>query len=346
MKTVVTGAAGFIGSRLSAALLRAGHSVIGIDSFTDYYEPALKRTNIEPLIQQQGFALVEADLAVAELDPLFADTDVVFHLAGQPGVRGSWANGFGVYVERNVTATQRVLEAARRCATSRVVYASSSSVYGDGGTFPSHEDSMPRPFSPYGVTKLAGELLACLYATNFGLSTVSLRYFTVFGPGQRPEMAMAQVIDAALTGVPFKLFSAGQSLRDFTFVDDIVSATLAAGLLSDVPAGLGVNVAGGSPATMNDVISTVGELIGRRVPCEVVSSVPGDVARTGGDHSKARETLGWAPAVSLREGLRRQIEWRAAGLSSPTFRDPRQSVTSIRRPRVGHSTLEPASVAI
>ena len=316
MRTLVTGAAGFIGSNLARGLLVSGHEVVGVDCFTDYYDPSIKRRTASDLSEHPGFRLVEADLLEGDLGPLLQGRDVVFHLAGQPGVRGSWAHGFQPYTALNVVATQRVLEAAKDRGVGRVVYASSSSVYGNAATYPCHETDVPQPHSPYGVTKLAGEHLARLYARNYGLPTVSLRYFTVFGPRQRPEMAMSQIITAALSGQPFSLFAAPGTLRDFTYVGDVVAATMAAGLVPDVPPGTVVNVAGGSPATMGEVLDIVGELTGGPVRLDVQPAVAGDVLRTGGDSSLARELLGWAPQVSLREGLRRQVAW-ATSLEAP-----------------------------
>ncbi len=318
MRACVTGAAGFIGSTLSCELVRQGHTVTGVDSFTDYYDPSVKRENVADLLKSHAFELVEADLIDAPLPEVFADVDVVFHLAGQPGVRGSWANGFAPYVDLNVLATQRVLEAATVCGTGRVVYASSSSVYGNAVAYPCHEDDLPRPYSPYGVTKLAGEHLARLYASNLGLSTVSLRYFTVFGPRQRPEMAMSQLIEAGLTGRPFPMFAAPGTLRDFTFVDDVVHATIAAGLTPDLQPGTVLNVAGGAPATMVELIDLVGDLLDEPVLVQDQPVCAGDVLRTGGDSTRARHLLGWKPAVSLRQGLARQIEWRLLQHSAPT----------------------------
>ena len=309
MRTVVTGTAGFIGSTLAAALVSAGHEVRGIDAFTDYYDPGLKNENVGELLDDPRFELVKGDLVDLPLHELLEGADIVFHLAGQPGVRSSWADGFGDYVDDNVLATQRVLEAAKRNSVQRVVYASSSSVYGNAARYPCTEEDLPQPFSPYGVTKLAGEHLCCLYAKNYDLPTVALRYFTVFGPRQRPEMGMAQIFDAALNDRPFTMFAAPGAVRDFTFVDDVVRATLAAGFSPEVSPGTVLNISGGSPATMSDVLETVEDLLGRPVTIDVQPPVAGDVVRTGGSADRAREVLGWEPAVSLREGLARQLEW-------------------------------------
>lgn len=325
MRAVVTGAAGFIGSTLAEALVRDGHSVLGIDCFTDYYPAERKRENIAGLITHPSFALEQLDLVRDDMAAAFSGADAVFHLAGQPGVRSSWANGFGSYATGNVLATQRVLEAAARERTPRVVYSSSSSVYGSALRFPCREDDLPRPLSPYGVTKLAGEHLARLYADNHGLSTVSLRYFTVFGPRQRPEMAMSQIIEAGLREEPFRCFAAPGAVRDFTFVDDVVRATVLAGLTVDVPPGSVLNVAGGAPCSMREVTDMVGELLGREVQVDRSAPQAGDVVRTGGATERIRDLLGWRAEVGLREGLARQVDWhvrRRAGTASPTTPPP------------------------
>ena len=308
MKTVVTGAAGFIGSHLSEALCAAGHEVLGIDCLTDYYDPSEKRRNLLSASRWPGFQFEEADLRTADLLPLIEEATVVFHQAGQPGVRKSWSTGFGDYCEHNVKATQRLLEAAKAAATPRVVYASSSSVYGNAPAYPTTETDLPRPFSPYGVTKLAAEHLCGLYAANWELSTVSLRYFTVYGPRQRPDMAMRRLADAAVTGTPFSLFGDGRQVRDFTYVSDVVAANLAAAF-ADVAPGTVVNIAGGSNAVMADVIELIGQLAGSPIQLERSGSEAGDVQRTGGSTERAFELLGWEPRVSLEDGLAAQVAW-------------------------------------
>ena len=313
MKAIVTGAAGFIGSALCRALLEDQVQVVGIDKFTPYYSPARKWRNVEALLPNPLFTLLEADLTTVDLAALYADVSVVFHLAGQPGVRASWADGFDDYLLDNVCATQRVLEAARGHEGVRVVYASSSSVYGNADIYPCREVDAPKPFSPYGVTKLAGEHLAVLYAENYGVSTASLRFFTVYGPRQRPEMAMARMIDSALTGSPFSLFAAPGAIRDFTYVEDVVRAVMSAGFTPGLRPGLVANVCGGEPADVHQVVSLV-QSLSRDLNIDCAAAVPGDVFRTGGDNSVARNELGWRPTVSLREGLTQQISWRRAEL--------------------------------
>ena len=308
MYAVVTGAAGFIGSHLAEALCGSGHRVLGIDCFTEYYDRSTKRRNIEALESTKSFSLSTADLRSGALEPLLDGADVVFHLAGQPGVRLSWSDGFADYSSHNILATQRVLEAAVACQCPRVVYASSSSIYGAAAAFPSSETDLPRPLSPYGVTKLAAENLCGLYASNFGLPTVALRYFTVFGPRQRPDMAIGRIIDAAIRGGTFTLYGTGDQARDFTYVQDVVEATLAAGA-ADLAPGAVLNLAGGVTTSMAELIGLVGELAGRPVAVERFPEQAGDVDRTGANTDAARLLLGWSPRFSLREGLVEQVGW-------------------------------------
>lgn len=305
VRVLVTGAAGFIGSNLSALLLSESHSVVGVDAFTDYYDPAIKRRNIEPLLGSKSFELLNIDLTSSPL-PLDSSIDVVFHLAAQPGVRGSWGDTFSAYVANNVAVTQRVLERVRQVGTPRVVYASSSSIYGDSQTYPTYESDVPAPHSPYGVTKLAGEHLCRAYGENFGISTVSLRYFTVYGPRQRPDMAIARLIDSAVSGRSFPLYGDGGQIRDFTFVDDVARATALAAT-ADVAAGSSFNVAGGSQTTMLELVATVEEAVGKTVRVDRRPAVPGDVQRTGGSTEAIAGALGWRPEVDIREGIKRQV---------------------------------------
>ena len=308
MKAIVTGAAGFVGSTLSARLLADGYEVVGIDSFTPYYDPALKRANVARL-EGPRFTLVEADLAEVDLDAILLGADVVFHEAGQPGVRTSWGDDFTTYLQENVHVTQRLLEAARRSSSlKRFVYASSSSVYGDAQQFPTREEDRPAPVSPYGVTKLAAEHLCSLYGTNFGVPTVSLRYFTVYGPRQRPDMAFTRFLRAAAEGRPIDLFGTGEQVRDFTFVDDVVAANVRAAT-EDVAPGTVLNIAGGTNTSMIEVIDIINSLSGRPLEVRRHPRSDGDVHRTGGDASLARQAIGWKPAVGLEEGLTRQWEW-------------------------------------
>lgn len=307
MKALVTGAAGFIGSTLSDTLLAAGHDVVGIDCFIDYYPRALKERNLAAAQANPRFRFVEASLVDAPLGDLLRGVDVVYHQAAQAGVRASWGDDFRIYSDNNVFATQRLLEACRAASLSKFVYASSSSVYGDTDDLPMRETSRPQPVSPYGVTKLAAEHLTWLYWKNYGLPTVSLRYFTVYGPRQRPDMAFHRFIKAVLTGDRIRLFGDGAQSRDFTYVDDIIAANLAAAA-GDV-AGQVFNVGGGSRTTVNEVIAAIGEIVGRAPVVENLEVQKGDVRHTAADTSRARAALGYAPRVPLRTGLEREVAW-------------------------------------
>jgi len=305
MRALITGAAGFVGSNLCDQLLAEGHEVVGIDCFTDYYSQDRKHSNLAQARQHDSFTLLEADLLTCDLDPVLDGADVVFHQAGQPGVRLSWADGFETYVQLNIIATQRLLEVAKRKPIDRLVYASSSSVYGSADRYPTLETDVPAPVSPYGVTKLAAEHLCSLYHHNFGVPTVSLRYFTVYGPRQRPDMATHRLIDSALTGSEFTMFGDGSQIRDFTFVDDIVQANIQAASAPQAVGGV-FNIGGGAAATMHDVVAAVTAAAGKSPNITFGAKVPGDVFRTGADISSAAENLGWQPLVGLCDGIHRQ----------------------------------------
>lgn len=309
MRALVTGAAGFIGSHLVDRLLRDGHDVVGLDSLTDYYDPVRKHENLAGARAHEAFSFVEADLVTAELAPLVAEADVIFHQAGQPGVRGSWADGFRLYATNNVLATQRLLEAAAVAGDARFIYASSSSVYGNANRFPTREDDLPLPHSPYGVTKLAGEHLCSLYGNTKGLHVTALRYFTVYGPRQRPDMGLHRFIASALADQPVPLFGTGEQLRDFTYVADVVDANVRAAT-ADIDGGLVCNIAGGSVTSVLGLLTRLGELLGRPVEVEHLEPQAGDVAVTNASSMLARSALNWRPVVSLAEGLKRQIAWQ------------------------------------
>lgn len=309
MSTVlVTGCAGFIGSHTTERLLAMGHRVRGVDCFTDNYDPSLKRANLGPVGDDDAFELVEADLVTADPLALLDGVDHVLHLAGQPGVRDSWSDGFDVYLRRNITATQRLLEAARGVELARFAAASSSSVYGDAESYPTTERAVPAPVSPYGVTKLAAEHLCSLYASNFGVPTVSLRYFTVYGPRQRTDMALRRMIDLTLAGRPFVLYGDGSVARSFTYVGDVVDANIAA-LFGDAPAGSFVNVANDEITSMTELIGLVGATIGTEVVLDRRPAADGDAQRTGGSSDLARALLGWSPSTSLADGVAAMVEW-------------------------------------
>ena len=295
MRYVVTGAAGFIGSHLAEALQEQGHDVVGIDCFTDYYDPARKEQNA------RGLDVRRLDLAEDALD--FAGFDGVFHLAGQPGVR-SFGAVFGDYVRRNLLATQRVFEAAA-AAGVRVVFASSSSVYGDAETYPTPEETPARPISPYGITKLGCEHLAHAYAAGFDLDAVVLRYFTVYGPRQRPDMAFTRIVEALASGGSYEIYGDETRSRSLTYVSDVVEATIAA-----LERGRGVyNVGGGEETTMADGIEMLERISGRTLEVRCAPAAAGDVKRTKADITRIRADLGWEPRVSLEEGLRAEWEW-------------------------------------
>ena len=311
MRSVVTGAAGFVGSHLSEHLLAQGDEVVGIDSFTDYYDPAIKERNLAAVLDDERFTLHRVDLLAAPLAELFEGADVVYHLAGQPGVRPSWGKQFETYVSCNVLATQAVLEAARAVDLPKLVYASSSSVYGDAETYPTPETLRPQPVSPYGVTKLAGEHLCELYRTNFGLPTVSLRFFTVYGPRQRPDMAFSRLISAGVRGELFELYGTGEQTRDFTYVGDIVRA-LRQSAVSDFT---GVaNIGGGRQISMNEVLQIVAEVAGEPIVRRLAKQ-QGDVRDTAADTRRAREGFGYVPQVHLREGLAAMAEAERSALA-------------------------------
>jgi UDP-glucuronate 4-epimerase len=297
MRYMVTGAAGFIGSHLTEALTARGDDVVAIDDFSDYYDPARKRLNCA------AFKVEAIDLAVDRLD--FSGLDGVFHLAGQPGVR-SFGSAFSLYVRRNILATQRVLEAAS-AASVRVVLASSSSVYGDAEAYPTRESATLWPRSPYGVTKLTCEHLADAYARSFGVQAIALRYFTVYGPRQRPDMFMQRVIEALLFGRTFEIYGDGKQTRSFTFVSDAVAATIAA--MERGPSGVVYNVGGGEEATVNEAIRLIERIAGKSLDARYAPAAPGDVKRTSADTGRIRSQLAWRPAVNLHDGLRAHWDW-------------------------------------
>jgi UDP-glucose 4-epimerase len=308
MRVLVTGAAGFLGSALCASLLRRGEDVIGVDAFTENYSPDVKRANLEPLCRDARFHFVEADLRHAPLLPLLADVTHVAHLAALPGVRQSWGGAFPDYLGHNVLATQRLLEAACAARLTRFVVASSSSVYGERAEGAAAEDAPRRPVSPYGVTKLAAEALVDSYRREFGLSAAALRYFTVYGPRQRPDMGFHRFFEAARAGRAVTVYGDGCQERDFTYVDDAVQATLAC--LECATPEFAYNVGGGHSVTINEVLDRMETIVGRPIARAHERVQPGDPRRTAADTNRARRDLGFAPATGLSEGLTRQWEWQ------------------------------------
>jgi nucleoside-diphosphate-sugar epimerase len=305
-RVLVTGAAGFIGSHLVEKLLRSGYEVIGVDRRDPGTDPAAA-VNLSGVLDHPGWRFVHADIADGELAGAMAGCAAVYHLAGIPGVRSSWGERFEEYVRTNVLGTARVIDAVTRAGVPRLVYASSSSVYGSV-VRPSREDDMTRPISPYGVTKLAGEQLCLASATRHrDLSVCTLRYFTVYGPRQRPDMAIGRVITSALDGAPMTLFGDGGQQREFTYVADVVAATVAAGTVPE-PAPI-VNVGGGASVTMTEVVKLAEKLTGRTVPLDVTDRQPGDVAVTGAVLDVAEQSLGYRATTGLETGMRHQMEW-------------------------------------
>jgi UDP-glucose 4-epimerase len=308
VKVLVTGAAGFIGSHLTDSLLADGHEVLGLDAFVDYYPREAKEKNLAGARGRPGFRLVEGRLQDLELAPLLAGVDQVFHLAAQAGVRASWGRDFAGYTDHNVLATQRLLEAVHATGSGiPIVYASSSSVYGDTRELPLRETGVCEPVSPYGVTKLAAEHLCRLYAKNHGLRTVSLRYFTVYGPRQRPDMAFHKFLRASRDDRPITVYGDGEQTRDFTFVGDIVAATRAAA--AQGRPGYVYNVGGGERLTLNRVLETIEGVTGRRLKVQREPAQKGDMRDTFADTAAAREDLGFRSTVSLPDGLAREWAW-------------------------------------
>ncbi len=307
MKALVTGAAGFIGSTLAERLVRNGDDVVGIDCFTDYYPRSAKERNLAQLREAPNFRFVEARIQDADLQALLADRTHVFHLAAQAGVRKSWGRDFDVYTSNNIEATQMLLEACVGTAVERVVYASSSSVYGDLVAMPMREDALPQPVSPYGVSKLAAEQLCYLYHVNYGVPTVALRYFTVYGPRQRPDMGFHKFLRATIERRPISVFGDGEQTRDFTFVEDAVSATAAAAVRG-VP-GRVYNIGGGSRVSLNAVLAIIGDVVGRQPVLAREADQKGDMRHTYADTTLARTDLGFAPTWDVRRGLAAEYEW-------------------------------------
>lgn len=319
---LITGAAGFIGSHLTERLLQENYNVLGLDSFTDFYARDVKENNLRAARQNSRFTFVEADLRTADLRDLLTRHNVksIFHQAGQAGVRPSWGKDFEPYVERNILATQALLEAVATlphpAQIKKFVFAGSSSVYGDAEKFPTSEEDLPRPLSPYGVTKLAAEHLCFLYAKQFGLPVVALRYFSVYGPRQRPDMWINIFIDAMLRGKTIRVFGNGEQTRELTFVSDIVNANL---LALNAPNGAPrvYNIGGGTRSTLNAVLEMLGEISGTQPRVEYHARAAGDHLHGAADISRAQRDLAYAPRVTLEEGLRKQYAWQKAQLANP-----------------------------
>lgn len=306
---VVTGVAGFIGSHLVEVLLSQGKQVVGIDQFNDYYDVNLKRKNVSNFLEHPNFKLIEEDIQAIDWNALLVDVEVIYHQAAQAGVRASWGSGFRAYTERNISATQIILEAAKEAKhLQRLVFASTSSVYGNAETMPTSETICPQPVSPYGITKLAAERLCWLYYQNFGVPVTALRYFTVYGPRQRPDMAFHKFFKAALEDQAIPIYGDGQQTRDFTFVSDAIAANL---LAATVPEAVGeiFNVGGGSRVVLTEVLDTMDAIVGKPIKRNHVERAMGDARHTSADVSKAKRLMGYEPQVSLKEGLELEWEW-------------------------------------
>jgi len=307
MKSIVTGVAGFIGSHLAERLIQEGHEVEGIDCFTDYYARSIKEQNLKGLLKEPGFAFMEANLLETDLNKILIGIDCVFHQAAQAGVRASWGEEFEIYTSLNVLATQRLLEACKDSKIRRFVYASSSSVYGDSEELPLREKSLLKPVSPYGVTKLAGEQLCYSYWKNYQIPVISLRYFTVYGPRQRPDMAFHKFIKAILNGEEIEIYGDGKQTRDFTFISDAVSGNILA--MNSNAEGEVFNIGGGSRVLLYEVLDSMQKIAGKTAKIVYRDVQKGDVRHTLADTSKAKEYLGYNPRVNLETGLAEQWKW-------------------------------------
>jgi len=306
MTCIVTGAAGFIGSHLCRRLLSEGYEVRGVDAFIDSYPKRIKDRNLAPLLQAKNFRFFAEDLNTLDLGEILYGAEYVFHLAAQAGVRSSWGSGFSLYTHCNISATQRLLEESRRFTLRKFIFASSSSVYGLCPDIPWVETSQTHPFSPYGVTKLAAEHLCTLYHRNWGVPATSLRFFTVYGPGQRPDMAFHKFFRAVLGGQPIPVFGDGRQSRDFTYVDDIIDALTAS--MNQGKVGEVYNIGGGNRIALNEIFPLLETICGRRIVIDNKGSQKGDVPDTYADIEKARKDLGFTPETSLHDGL--EAEWR------------------------------------
>lgn len=308
VRSLVTGCAGFIGSHLVERLLEEGHDVVGIDSFTDYYPREMKENNIRDALKDDNFRFIAKDILKLDMGDLLKGVDYVFHQAAQAGVRHSWGKSFDVYTRNNILATQRLLEACKNSCIKKFIYASSSSVYGDTEALPMKEVDVPKPVSPYGVSKLAGEHLCYLYWRNYKIPSISLRYFTVYGPRQRPDMAFHKFIKVLLEGDEIGVYGDGKQTRDFTFISDTIDANILA-MNSEINNAEIFNIGGGSRKTLNEVIEIIENITGEKTKTRYIEKQKGDMRHTYADISNARDKLGYNPRVGLEEGLKKEVEW-------------------------------------
>ena len=307
MRSLVTGVAGFIGSHLAERLINEGHEVVGIDCFTDYYARSIKEKNLKVLLQKPGFIFLEDNLLEVNLSDLLVSVDYIFHQAAQAGVRSSWGAEFEIYTSNNILATQKLLEASKHSDIKRFIYASSSSVYGDSEELPLSEKSLLRPVSPYGVTKLAGEHLCYSYWKNYQIPVIPLRYFTVYGPRQRPDMAFHRFVRAILGGGEIEIYGNGEQTRDFTFISDAVSGNMLA--MKSNAEGEIFNIGGGSRVSVNEVLDIIQNIAGKTAKIVYRDVQKGDVRHTLADTNKAKKHLGYIPEVDLKTGLEEEWKW-------------------------------------
>ncbi len=312
MKCIVTGAAGFIGSSLCEKILSNDFEVVGIDSFIDYYSREIKEKNIENLKLSKNFNFIEGNILHLDISTLISDGDYIFHQAAQAGVRTSWGKNFYFYTENNIMATQQLLEACKGKNIAKIIFASSSSIYGDCKDVPMSENSIPSPVSPYGVSKLACEQMCYLYWKNFNVPVVSLRYFTVYGPRQRPDMAFNRFIKAILKNEEIAMYGDGEQTRDFTYIDDIVNANILA--MNKGQDGSVYNIGGGSRISINEAIDMLAKISGKQPKIKRLGVQKGDMIHTLADITKARQELGYEPTVRLEEGLEREYIWMKENL--------------------------------
>ncbi|MFC2163869.1 NAD-dependent epimerase/dehydratase family protein [Acidobacteriota bacterium] len=307
MNCIVTGAAGFIGSHLSRRLLQEGFSVIGIDSYSDYYPRWMKEKNIKPLLNDKNFTFILGDINSLDLSGPLRQTDIIYHLAAQAGVRASWGKSFSIYTKDNIEATQKLLEEAKDLSIKKFIFASSSSVYGHCPELPMSETSLLFPYSPYGVTKLASENLCYLYHKNYGVPTVSLRFFTVYGPGQRPDMAFHKFFKCVIDDKPLPIYGDGKQTRDFTYVTDIIDANISC--IDRGKPGERYNIGGGNRKKLEDLFPILEDICEKKIPIQWEKEQKGDVPHTLASIQKAQNDLGYAPDTEIRKGLSNEWEW-------------------------------------